>query len=113
MQTFNVLFADDTKIFYYHDHLTELVNILCSELDKMYTWFCVNNLLLKIAKTNYILFGNYRCERHVALRINDVNIERVEAKLAKVASVIYKVSHYIDKSSRYTLYCSLFLPYMM
>ena len=96
----------------------------------------MNKLSLNIAKTNYILFGNYRCERHVTLRINDVNIERVEAtqflgvvikeslnwnnhislvksKLAKDASVIYKVSHYIDKTSRYTLYCSLFLPYMI
>ena len=96
----------------------------------------MNKLSLNIAKTNYILFGNDMCERHVALRINDVNIERVEAtkclgvvideslhwnnhislvksKLANVASVIYKVSHYIDKYSRYTLYCSLFLPYMM
>ena len=131
-----ILFADDTNIFYSHDHFTELVNILCSELDKMYTWFCVNKLSLNIAKPNYILFGNYRYERHVTLRINDVNFERVEAtkflgvvideslnwnnhislvksKLAKVASVIYKVSHYIDKSSRYTLYCSLFLRYMM
>ena len=44
----------------------------------MYTWFCVNKLSLNIAKTNYILFGNYRCERHFALPINDV-IERVEA----------------------------------
>ena len=87
----------------------------------MYTWCCVNKLSLNIAKTNYILCGNYRCERHVALRINDVNIERVEttqflgvvideslnwynhislvkSKLAKVASVIYKVSHYIDQT---------------
>ena len=45
----------------------------------MYTWFCVNKLSLNIAKSNYMLFGNYRCEKHVALRINDVNIEIVEA----------------------------------
>ena len=41
------------------------------------------------------------------------HISLVKSKLAKVASVIYKVSHYVAKSSRYTLYCSLFLPYMM
>ena len=131
-----VLFADDTNIFYYHDRLPELVNVLNTELDNMYTWFCVNKLSFNVAKTNYILFGNYRHEQHVALRIKDINIERVEAtkfigviideslswnnhinsvksKLAKVSSVIYKVSHCIDRSSMRTLYCSLFLPYIM
>ena len=41
------------------------------------------------------------------------HISLVKSKLAKVASVICKVSRPIDKSSRHTLYCSLFLPYMM
>ena len=45
----------------------------------MYSWFCVNKLSLNIAKTNYVLLGNYKCEKHVALRINDVYIGRVEA----------------------------------
>ena len=123
-----ILIADDTNIFYYHDRLPELVNVLNTELDNMYTWFCVNKLSLNVAKTNYILFVNYRHEQHVALRIKDINIERVEAtkflgviideslswnnhinsvksKLAKVSSVIYKVSHCIDRSSMRTLYC--------
>ena len=67
-----ILFADDTNIFYSHD----LVNIMHGiRFKKMYTWFCVNKLPLNIiAKTNSILFGKYRCEKHVALRI-----ERVEA----------------------------------
>ena len=39
----------------------------------------MNKLSHNISKTNYILFGNYRCEKHVALRIGDVNIEIVEA----------------------------------
>ena len=131
-----ILFADDTNIFYSHDRLPELVSVLNTELDNMYTWFCVNKLSLNVAKTNYILFGNYRHEQHVALRIKDINIERVEAtkflgviideslswnnhinsvksKLAKVSSVIYKVSHSIDRSSMRTLYCALFLPYIM
>ena len=70
-------------------------------------------------------------EKLVALRINDGNIYRLEAtkflgviideslnwnhhislvksKLAKVASVIYKVIHYNDMSSRHTVYCSFF-----
>ena len=42
-----ILFADDTNIFYSHDRLPELVNVLNTELDNMYTWFCVNKLSLK------------------------------------------------------------------
>ena len=131
-----VLFADDTNILYSHDHLPDLVTVLCTELDRMYTWFSVNKLSLNIAKTNYIVFGKHKQEQCVALKINDIVIERVDAtkflgvvidqslnwnnhinlvrsKLAKVASVLYKVSHVIDRSSLHTLYCSLFLPYLM
>ena len=131
-----VLFADDTNILYSHDHLPDLVTVLCTELDRMYTWFSVNKLSLNIAKTNYIVFGKHKQEQCVALKINDIAIERVDAtkflgvvidqslnwnnhinlvrsKLAKVASVLYKVSHVIDRSSLHTLYCSLFLPYLM
>ena len=70
------------------------------------------------------------------MQINDVAIERVDAtkflgvvidqslnwnnhinlvwsKLAKVASVLYKVRHVIDRYSLHTLCCSLFLPHLM
>ena len=102
----------------------------------MYKWFCVNKLSLNIAKTNYILFGRYTHQQDVAIIINNVTIQRVQAtkflgvlideslnwknhinivksKLSKVASVIYKVSHCIDHSSMRILYCSLFLPHLM
>ena len=81
-----------------------------------------------------VLFGNTGVKNmlHYVLTMSIKKIERVEAttflgvvideslnfnnhislvksKLAKVASVlIFKVSHYIDKCSRHTLYCSLF-----
>ncbi|KAK2190157.1 hypothetical protein NP493_87g00021 [Ridgeia piscesae] len=42
---------------------------------------------------------------------NHINL--VKAKLSKVASVIYKVSHCIDNSSMRILYCSLFLHHLM
>ena len=123
-----VLFADDTNILYSHDHLPDLVTVLCTKLDKMYTWYSVNKLSLNIAKTNYIVFSKHKQEQRVALKINDIAIERVDAtkflglvidqsvnwnnhinlvrsKLAKVASVLYKVSHVIDRSSLHTLYC--------
>ena len=131
-----ILFADDTNIFHSHSKLPDLVSELNTELDKMYKWFCVNKLSLNIAKTNYILFGRYTHQQDVAIIINNVTIQRVQAtkllgvlideslnwknhinmvksKLSKVASVIYKVSHCIDHSSMRIPYCSLFLPHLM
>ena len=93
----------------------------------MYKWFCVNKLLLNIAKTNYILFGRYTQQQDIAIIINNVTIQRVQAtkflgvlideslnwknqinmvksKLSKVASVIYKVSHCIDRSSMHEIW---------
>ena len=124
-----ILFADDTNIFHSHSKLPDLVSALITELDKMYKWFCINELSLNIAKTNYILFDRYTHQQYVAIIINNVIIQRVQAttflgvlidellnwknhinmmksKLSKVASVIYKVIHCINQSSMYTLYCS-------
>ena len=45
----------------------------------MCTWFSANKLSLNIAKSNYIVFGKHKQEQLVALKINDVAIERVDA----------------------------------
>ena len=74
-----ILFADDTNIFHSHRKLPDLVSELNTELDKMYKWFCVNKLSLNIAKTNYILFGRYTYQQDVAIVINNVTIQRVQA----------------------------------
>ena len=74
-----ILFADDTNIFHSHSKLPDLISELNTELDKMYMWFCVNKLSLYIAKTNYILFGRYTHQQDVAIIINNVNIQRVQA----------------------------------
>ncbi|KAK2188266.1 hypothetical protein NP493_138g04008 [Ridgeia piscesae] len=90
----------------------------------MFKWFGVNKLSLNIAKTNYILFGRYTHQQNVAIIINNVTIQRVQAThflgiligeslnwknhinmvKSKVASVTYKVSHCVDHSSMRTLH---------
>ena len=57
---------------------------MCSVLGKMSTWFAVNRLLLNISKTNYMLFGNSMLGEDVIIHIQNVNIERVRAKLVGV-----------------------------
>ena len=57
---------------------------MCSVLDKISTWFAVNQLTLNICKTNYILFGNRILGEDVVINIHNVNIERVRATLVGV-----------------------------
>ena len=115
-----ILFTDDTNIYHSHSNFPDFVSELNTELTKMYKWFCINKLSLNIAKTNYILFGRYNHQRIVAIIINNVTIQKVQAtkfvgilideslnwknhikmvksKLSKVASVIYKVSRCVGR----------------
>ena len=45
----------------------------------MYKWLCVNKLSFNIATTNYILVGRHTHQHNVAIIINDVTIQRVQA----------------------------------
>ena len=73
------VFADDTNTVHSHSHLSDLVSELNTELNKMYKWFCVNKMSINIAKSNYIIFGRYNHQRNIAIIINDVTIQRVQA----------------------------------
>ena len=73
-----ILFADDTNIFYYHSCLTHLVDVLCTELNKLHSWINVNKLSLNIDKTNYILLGRYATRQDITLNINNVEMKRVQ-----------------------------------
>ena len=97
---------------------------------------CVNKLSLNIARTNFILFGRYTHQHDVAIIINDVTIQRVQAtkflgvlidqslnwknhikmvksNLSKVASVMYQVSHCIDHSKHAYSILFIILPNVM
>ena len=53
------LFADDTNVFCSGKDPTQLSKIINTELRKLHIWFSVNILSLNVAKTKYMLFGNY------------------------------------------------------
>ena len=52
------MFADDANLFFKHQNLTTLYNIVNTELIKISKWFKLNKLSLNIKKTNYIIFRN-------------------------------------------------------
>ena len=105
-------------------------------LDKLHAWFTVYKLSLSISKTNYILFGRRRCiadnvsitmgkspisrvkvTKFLGVNINENltwkdHISVVKSKLSKTIGIMYRASTFLNQSSLFTRYCSLFLPYM-
>jgi len=51
-----ILFADDTTIFQSHDNLTDLFQLMNTDLRTLTDWFKANKLSLNTGKTNCILF---------------------------------------------------------
>ena len=102
---------------------------------KLFVWFSVNRLSLNLGKTNYMLFRSRPPDNELALKINNVvlpriaatkslgiiiddklnwkpHIKSVKSKLSSVLSIMYKASKFINATGMYTLYCSLFHPYL-
>ena len=130
-----ILFADDTNILCTGDNFHTLCKTVCIELDKLNKWFSLNKLSLNVFKTNYMIFCNKKVPDNVNISINNIEIEqvfdtkflgvvidhnfswkehikKVSSKLSKPLAILYKAKHLLSKHCLYTLYCSLFLPYI-
>ena len=130
-----VLFADDTNIFCSNENVEVLQDTLNRELAKLFVWFSINKLSLNLGKTNYMLFRSRPPDLELHLKINNAEIPKVTAtkflgiiiddrlnwkpqiqsvksKLSSILSVMYKASKLITTAGMYTLYCSLFQPYI-
>ena len=131
----SIVFADDTNFFYSRKYLTEVCKTVSKELDTLCTWFQVNKLSLNIAKTNFMVFGNKKCENNHLVSINGMyinrayvtkclgvhidchlnwneHINRIKNKISKNVSVMYRIKHLLTSSALYSLYCTLILPYL-
>lgn len=129
-----VIFADDTNIFSSHENIHTLSRLVSTELDKLHVWFSINKLSLNVSKTNYMVFTN-RKVNHINVTIAGTVIDRVyvtkflgvlidckitwkdhitsiASKLSKSIAIIYRASLILNDSAIYTLYCTLFLPYL-
>ena len=71
----SIVFAEDTNFFYSGDNLSQVCETVSSELDKLHSWFKVNQLSLNIAKTNFMIFGDKQCEDNHVVSINGMNRE--------------------------------------
>ena len=52
----DVIYADDTNLFYANANLVNLEAIINENLEKIFDWLAANKLSLNIDKTNFVLF---------------------------------------------------------
>jgi hypothetical protein len=128
-----ILFADDTNLIF------ELENqdnqFISKELTNISKWFSTNKLSFNLDKTKFILFGNKPPLNAINLKINGVNISRVNSisflgvkiqedlkwtehlsnqanKVAKVNSILYRLKHILPETVKLQIYNALVVPYL-
>lgn len=117
------MFADDTNLVASHNIINDLILQRNNELIKVNTWFQINELLIHIYKTNFIIF-HPTCKLLPNLtnkvRINNMDqnlnwenhTEILGNKLSKSLNIIRLVMKYIDRRALLNLYITLIHPYL-
>ena len=72
------LFADDANLFFSHDNLLRLEELINYNLIKVQSWLSANRLCLNIDKTNYVIFHTPQklITHNLKLHINCVDIKQ-------------------------------------
>ena len=75
-----LIFADDTNIFYSHTDASYLMEIANLELEKITCWFYTNKLSINVKKSNFIIFRprQNRQTLDLAFNISNYSIDRVK-----------------------------------
>ena len=131
-----ILFADDTNLFCNGPNLDKLTEKINEELMLIYKWVNVNKLSLNIEKTNFMLFTpkNFSCLKETVVIDNHPmkevchikflgviidnklkwkdHIDNISNKIAKGIGVIIKARKVFDKTTFFSIYNSLILPYI-
>ena len=79
-----VLFADDTNVFFSHNDLSILTNMINVEMAKLSEWFKANKLSINVSKSKCMIFK----PRQKRLTV-DLSIEVNNSKLDKAKEVIF------------------------
>ena len=72
------LFADDSNFFFSNKNLASLESALNTEIQKIFTWLCINKLSLNVEKSNFVIFHAKQkiIKRDIALNINGHKLKR-------------------------------------
>ena len=133
----SILFADDTNIFLSGSSLTDMINIMNTELTKVVDWLRANKLSLNIGKTHYMIFCSRRRNTNInsKLSINNIELECVEqtkflgviidstlkwdkhistvkSKVSRGLGIIRKAKKTLNKTCLITLYYSMIYSYL-
>ena len=135
---FLIIFADDTNMFVQGRSITEIIQLVNTELNKIYQWLNANKLSLNIAKSHYMIFKSRARPMpiHPDIKLNDKVIERVEstkflgvildtnitwaeqinkvkAKVSRGVGILSKARKVLENSALHTLYHSLIYPHFI
>ena len=130
------MFADDTNFFYANKNIKILFETVNKELRYVNEWFLANKLSLNAGKTKYLFFHKPSACDSIPLRLptttfNNIEIKRessvkflgviidenitwnkhieLENKISNSIGILHRSSHYLDKKSLKSIYCS-FIP---
>ena len=77
-------FADDTTVYISNPSVDEMVDIVNTELKKLYGWLCANRLSLNIKKTNFCIFSPTSNKHNIisnkTITLNDQIINQIGDK---------------------------------
>lgn len=130
-----ILFADDTTLFYSGENLSDVLQTIQDEFQKIMNWFNANRLSLNLSKTNFMIFSSKKIDIDATLSIHGSKIERtheimflgvifdeqltwkshieyVKTKVSQTIGIIHKTKDSLNRRALVLLYNSLVLPYL-
>ena len=131
-----IMFADDTSVFFSHNNLDTLINLLNSELSKISKWFKSNKLSLNANKTNFIHFKKTNSQitacnilidglpltqkqstKFLGVTIDsnltwNEHIHNIHTSMSRNTGILYKLKEFLSERSLLILYNSLVLSHI-
>jgi hypothetical protein len=88
------LFADDTTCLAENNNLSDLIDYVNSELNKLAVWFKANRMAVNVSKTNYIIFHTRGKKvdlngKSVIFNSNDPNSTHVDPNLIQILERVH------------------------
>ena len=135
---FSILFADDTSVFIEGTNLTNISQILNTELENVNIWLKANKLTVNIKKTHYMMFHRTRIKLNTNFKIlinnniidhtnntkflgviidNKMNwsahIHYIKNKISKSIGILFKIRNFLDNYTLRSVYFTFIYPYLI
>ena len=130
------LFADDALIMISGSNIEEIRDKLQYDLDNLYSWLCVNKLMINIDKTKFMVITRKLNSENIVLKINNKEIENVESikylgiqidcklnfnkhteytikKISKQIGFVKRTCKYLNKKYKILVYKSIIEPHFI